>query len=231
MTTLIQKTLASLALAATMVVGAAAMAPTPALAGHNDGYRDGYGRATQAHVGVDLNMRYGPSIGYHVLRVIPQGRPVDVLRCMPNRDWCEVSFNGRNGWVVAYYLDHPRYGVSYDQWDSSDWVRVFDFFLNITDYDNDRRHRYDGYRWGDDYYRDVRRNGHRSHHDWYRRHDNGRHIGYNVGRGHRNHGEDRDYYDRRDRHDRDDRDWNRDRDSDRDRDRDRRRDRDGRWGR
>jgi uncharacterized protein YraI len=208
MTTLLQKTLTGVVLGVSVVMGSALLAPQAALAGHSD-----YGRTADARVDVELNIRYGPSTDYYVVDVVPRGRRVEIVRCLPQRDWCEVRYDGRHGWASSRYLYNPRYDRSYDRWDDGDFVIAFDFFANIFDWDNDRRHRYSVYRWGDDYYRTVHRSGYRGDREWrghHRGHGNNHHDN-GLHNGHR----DRDgYYDR---------DWDRDHDRDRDRD--------GRWGR
>ena len=163
MTSLIQKAFAGLALAVTIVVGGAVVAPQAALADHNESY---YGRTAEARVTVNLNIRYGPSTDYYVVHRVPRGHTVQIIRCLPNRNWCEVSYGRHRGWASSRYLYNTRYDRSYDRWDDNDLVIVFDFFANILDWDNDRRHRYNDYRWDDDYYRDIHRTGYRGHHDW-----------------------------------------------------------------
>jgi hypothetical protein len=49
----------------------------------------------------DVNMRAGPSNGQVVLATIPRGRPVDVISC---RQWCEVIFAGRRGWIYKGFI-------------------------------------------------------------------------------------------------------------------------------
>jgi hypothetical protein len=48
-----------------------------------------------------VNMRAGPSNGQAVLATIPRGSPVDVINC---RQWCEVIFAGRRGWVYKGFI-------------------------------------------------------------------------------------------------------------------------------
>jgi hypothetical protein len=49
----------------------------------------------------DVNLRAGPSNGQAVLATIPRGSPVDVINC---RQWCEVIFAGRRGWVYKGFI-------------------------------------------------------------------------------------------------------------------------------
>lgn len=68
-------------------------------------------RNVQAVAQVDLNMRSGPGTRYRVVRTIPRGARVAVLRCTDRYRWCEVKYSSRNGWVSARYLhdSRPRY--------------------------------------------------------------------------------------------------------------------------
>lgn len=216
----LQKALGGLALAATMIVGASVIAPQSALADHNESYGS-YNRNADARVTVDLNIRFGPSRDYYIVETVPRGRQVQIIRCLPNRDWCEVSYGRHRGWAASRYLYNTRYDRSYDRWDNNDLVIAFDFFANILDWNNDRRHRYDDRRWDDDYYRHVHQSGYRGDDEW-----RGRHPGH--GNNHYDNGRHNGHYGR-DRNDDRDHDWDRDRDRDYDRDYDR--DRDGRWGR
>jgi SH3-like domain-containing protein len=49
----------------------------------------------------DVNVRAGPSNRQAVLATIPRGSPVDVINC---RQWCEVVFAGRRGWVYKGFI-------------------------------------------------------------------------------------------------------------------------------
>lgn len=203
----LEHSLAKVAMSLALLLGASMAAPNAAHANHGS-----YNNSAAARVSVDLNIRYGPSIDYYVVDVIPRGRNVSIQRCLPRRDWCEVRYRGRTGWVYSQYLYHPRYNRSYDRWDNNDFVIAFDFFANIFDHDRDRRHRYHRDQWSDDYYRNVRHHGRRGHDDWSRRHrDHDRHDRdrYDRDRDYRDHADryDRDHRYDRDRHDRDRYDW------------------------
>ncbi len=169
MASFIAKTYGVLALGAVMLIGASAVAPQSALAS--------YGRTTEARVYTDLNLRYGPSTDYYVILTIPRHAYVDILRCQPRRNWCEVRYRHYTGWVAARYLYHPRYDRSYDRWYDRDRVSSFDYFAHIGDWDYDRGRRYRHCRWGDDYYRGLRQGGYRHHEGWrqrsHRRHGRG----------------------------------------------------------
>lgn len=61
--------------------------------------------ANQATVTTALNLRGGPSTQYGVVLVMPAGATVTVSQCTAAGDWCEVRYNGRNGWTAARYLN------------------------------------------------------------------------------------------------------------------------------
>jgi uncharacterized protein YraI len=60
--------------------------------------------ATSAIATTDLNMRTGPSTGYEVVDVIPDGGHVTVYGCVGGYSWCDVSWNGYRGWASGNYL-------------------------------------------------------------------------------------------------------------------------------
>lgn len=109
-----------------------------------------------------VNLRYGPSLEYRPVVVIPRGRPVEVRRCTPGHEWCEVHYGRYVGWVRADFLLHPRFGRPYNVLGPELTLPVFDFFGHIEDYDRDRRYRLREYRHDDDWYRErLRRGGER----------------------------------------------------------------------
>ena len=61
--------------------------------------------AVPAQVETDLNVRLGPGTDYGVVDVMPVGAVVDVLACYSG--WCEVSWEGYDGFVSRAYLDIP----------------------------------------------------------------------------------------------------------------------------
>ncbi len=71
--------------AALLALSAGAAAAAPALAVNN------------------VNLRQGPGTTYVVIITIPGGSNVDVGGC--NAGWCQVSFQGQNGYVIATSLD------------------------------------------------------------------------------------------------------------------------------
>ena len=47
----------------------------------------------------NVNLRQGPGTNYTVITTIPAGAPVEVGNCQGQ--WCQVSFQGQNGYVIA----------------------------------------------------------------------------------------------------------------------------------
>lgn len=52
------------------------------------------------------NLRSGPGLKWPVLAAIPAGTDVDVINCYGGwkHDWCNVHYQGYNGYVLAYTL-------------------------------------------------------------------------------------------------------------------------------
>jgi hypothetical protein len=57
--------------------------------------------AGPARVTTAVNMRSGPKKGASALGVVPAGTAVNVISC---DGWCQVSYNGRTGWVYKSFL-------------------------------------------------------------------------------------------------------------------------------
>jgi uncharacterized protein YgiM (DUF1202 family) len=55
----------------------------------------------------NLNMRAGPGTNYAIIRSIPRGTVVHVFGCVDRVTWCQLVFNGRQGFVSANHLS-PR---------------------------------------------------------------------------------------------------------------------------
>jgi len=55
--------------------------------------------AAPAVVGTNVNLRQGPGTNYTAITLIPAGATVEVNGC--NGQWCQVSFGGQNGYVIA----------------------------------------------------------------------------------------------------------------------------------
>jgi hypothetical protein len=61
-----------------------------------------------AVVGTNVNLRQGPGTNYTVITLIPAGTPVNVSGC--NGGWCQVSFSGQNGYIIATAIAPPGGG-------------------------------------------------------------------------------------------------------------------------
>jgi hypothetical protein len=55
-----------------------------------------------ASVNTNVNLRQGPGTSYAVITTIPAGAPVGVGGCQGQ--WCQVTFQGQNGFVIASSL-------------------------------------------------------------------------------------------------------------------------------
>ena len=63
--------------------------------------------ALSASATTELNLRAGPGPEYAIESVIPAAGDVEVVGCLDNGEWCEVSFDGQQGWAYAAYLTTP----------------------------------------------------------------------------------------------------------------------------
>lgn len=61
-----------------------------------------------AVTGTNVNLRQGPGTTYTVITLIPAGAPVRVSGC--NAGWCQVSFQGQNGYIIATAIAPPGGG-------------------------------------------------------------------------------------------------------------------------
>ena len=57
-------------------------------------------------VNINVNLRQGPGTSYAIVTTIPAGAPVAVSGC--SGGWCQVSFQGANGYVIASSLGQRR---------------------------------------------------------------------------------------------------------------------------
>jgi uncharacterized protein YraI len=82
-----------------LALGAAAvMAAAPALA------------QVSATAATDLNLRAGPGPDQEILGVIPANGEVSVDGCLEAANWCQVSFEGTQGWAYGDYLSATAEG-------------------------------------------------------------------------------------------------------------------------
>jgi uncharacterized protein YraI len=77
-----------------VILSVAAMAPMSASAS----------AATLAAAMMPLNIRSGPGPQYSVIGAIPARGHATIIGCVQGSLWCQVSFNGRQGWAYSQYL-------------------------------------------------------------------------------------------------------------------------------
>jgi uncharacterized protein YraI len=53
---------------------------------------------------VDLNVRAGPGPQYPIVGVINANSGASLMGCMEGSQWCQVAFNGTEGWAYSPYL-------------------------------------------------------------------------------------------------------------------------------
>jgi uncharacterized protein YraI len=58
-----------------------------------------------ATAATDLNLRAGPASNQQVLTVIPANGEVVVEGCLETGNWCQVNFQGTQGWAHGGYLN------------------------------------------------------------------------------------------------------------------------------
>ena len=51
-----------------------------------------------------LNIRSGPGPQYAVIGAIPDRGQATITGCIQGSLWCQVNFNGRQGWAYSQYL-------------------------------------------------------------------------------------------------------------------------------
>lgn len=68
----------------------------------------GLAMAASASAITDLNIRSGPGPQYEVIGAIQDGDSATVMGCIEGSLWCQVSYNGKQGWAYSKYLTMPR---------------------------------------------------------------------------------------------------------------------------
>jgi hypothetical protein len=68
--------------------------------------------ATLVSAMTPLNIRTGPGPQYGIVGAIPDRGQAVILGCIQGSLWCEVSYNGRQGWVYSQYLTASLSGGS-----------------------------------------------------------------------------------------------------------------------
>jgi uncharacterized protein DUF1236/SH3 domain-containing protein len=60
--------------------------------------------ATLAEAMTPLNIRSGPGPQFSIVGAIPTRGQATIIGCIQDSLWCQVSYNGRQGWVYSQYL-------------------------------------------------------------------------------------------------------------------------------
>ncbi len=60
--------------------------------------------ATIASATTPLNIRTGPGPQYPVIGAIPGNGQATITGCIEGSRWCEVTYNGKQGWAYSQYL-------------------------------------------------------------------------------------------------------------------------------
>jgi uncharacterized protein YraI len=62
--------------------------------------------AKATNVAAEVNLRDTPTTSGKILALIPKGTSVDVATC--TNGWCQVTFNGQQGFVISRNLGMPQ---------------------------------------------------------------------------------------------------------------------------
>ena len=71
--------------------------------------------ATVAQAVTPLNIRTGPGPQYSVIGAIPTRGQAAILGCIEGSLWCQVTYNGQQGWVYSQYMTGPTGAVVVNQ--------------------------------------------------------------------------------------------------------------------
>lgn len=66
--------------------------------------------AQNAFTSRPLNVRAGPDRAYPLVAQLGAGAPVDVMGCLSDWSWCDVTFDGTRGWAYAPGLNYVYQG-------------------------------------------------------------------------------------------------------------------------
>ena len=61
-------------------------------------------RQTTAQAVTPLNIRSGPGPEYPVIGAIPTNGQAVILGCIQGSLWCQISYNGTQGWAFSQYM-------------------------------------------------------------------------------------------------------------------------------
>lgn len=68
--------------------------------------------ATLAAATIPLNIRSGPGPQFPIIGAIPTRGQATILGCIQGSLWCEISYNGRQGWAYSQYMTAQLSGRS-----------------------------------------------------------------------------------------------------------------------
>jgi len=60
--------------------------------------------ATVASATTALNIRTGPGPQYSVIGAVPPGAQVTIAGCIQGSMWCQIAYNGKQGWAYSQYM-------------------------------------------------------------------------------------------------------------------------------
>jgi uncharacterized protein YraI len=84
---------------AKVILSAAAVITAASIAAHSAGFA-----ASSATALSDLNVRAGPGPEHAVIGVIRANDRAIIEACIEGSQWCQITYNGRQGWAYSEYL-------------------------------------------------------------------------------------------------------------------------------
>lgn len=61
--------------------------------------------AAEAYTTATVNLRAGPGVDFPRVATLPGGHLMRVHGCLPEWEWCDLSFRGARGWVRGDFLE------------------------------------------------------------------------------------------------------------------------------
>lgn len=74
-----------------------------------------------------VKMRAGPGVNYPPIITLPGNSGVEIIGCLSDMSWCDVSWGAYRGWVAGSYLRMPWEGQYRPLYAAPPPVIVFDF--------------------------------------------------------------------------------------------------------
>ncbi len=66
--------------------------------------------AAPGYATANVNLRTGPDTDFPSVGVIPDNDPVEIIGCLQDQSWCDVSWADNRGWVFSEYLGFEYQG-------------------------------------------------------------------------------------------------------------------------